>query len=857
MHENYKLSVVSGGKPLLPRIGNRSSTIKTVNTLMRDQENYVVSFNNQLKIYSIETRQCVKTLKFSNNHVLNKIFGKDDAAIVIHISLNDGSTTKGEESKASDEIRLVSDRGDLVLLKYRGKLLEDPTHSVLAIPDGETIFKVFEDERGTMSKLFTIVEDSSSTYTYKLHACKDGALIHLKTYENVLLSTWSRNDQFFALLVKGEDSRRYLIVESLVDEEYKKYFPLPVTHASASANANYVTSMALDSVGKQLALGFASGVITLISTDDYSFRLLKWHIDAVLSMAFNIDSTYLLSGGWEKVVSFWQLSTNLQQFLPRLNGVVVDCNTVGDKYFSLALQMTENTSNTDYQLLLLNFTDLTTRLAINGPLAVFQSAVKDAMQPLSAVNTKTSTSAPKMHLSKKKHARKLIKGKRQDFTTVLQIHPQTKQLYFPHKSAVQIYDFYKNEQISYQYIASGINNAMGKVRGELNLQDPEVYQLHFTKDGKWMITYEVEKPPEGLLSSKDLTHILKFWNLDDKNGWQLKTKVLNPHGTAVPIAAILVAPQSTNGSQSCLTASNNGDLKCWSFDTKENNWCLIKISPPKFNHFSNNVSLAWSRDGSLIFHAFDDRISIVVFTTFKIFESESKSSSTISLDSAIQCMKLVDDTMLIIATKTSLNFWSLLSGSLVNCFDIYPFVQGMYKPGHMSRLLSCDEDNNKIAFVINEQQKDKSGQWTTKYKSRVLMFSLDSSERLGSFEHDEYISSIAWNHDTDFIFIDTQCRLGVVSTTTTSEMLSEINGVGALELFVTDENDFERQLKDLSKQNENKIILDETVDDINLEIINGQKEEKLINMNSFTSMFENIDNIQLGTLFDRVMKVIS
>ena len=68
---------------------------------------------------------------------------------------------------------------------------------------------------------------------------------------------------------------------------------------------------------------------------------------------------------------------------------------------------------------------------------------------------------------------------------------------------------------------------MGKVRFELNLQDPIITDLKFTKDGQWMITYEIEYPPNDLLSSKDLTHILKFWTKNDnETNWNLKTKVI-------------------------------------------------------------------------------------------------------------------------------------------------------------------------------------------------------------------------------------------------------------------------------------------------------------------------------------------
>ncbi|AGO11409.1 AaceriACR162Cp [[Ashbya] aceris (nom. inval.)] len=855
VHPKYKLSVVSGGRPQIPRVSNRSSSQKTVTRLTHDRENYIIPFNNQLKIYAIETRQCVKTVKYGNSAVLGEVFGQDDGTSVVHIALGDMS---GDAEQDSDKLTLFSSRGHAVVVNYRGKLVEEPKQWTLGVSDGESVLKVFENAQGAVCKVLTIAEGASGTHTYRLYAYQAGKLEQLRVFEEVLLSTWSSNDEHLAVLVRDAEGKKRLVVESLAKDGAQNALPLPASNLAASSNASFVTSMAVDNAGQQIAVGFASGVITLVNVSDGSSRLLKWHIDAVLAMSFSVDDTYLISGGWEKVVSFWQLSTNLQQFLPRLNGVIVDCNALDEKYFSLALQMTENTSNADYQFLILSFTDFNSRLAINGPLPVFHSAVSDVVQPLSALSTKTSISSSKIHSSKKKHLRKLLKGKRQDFTCSFSVNPLTKHLYFPHNSAVQIYDFYKNEQVSYQYISSGINNAMGKVRDELNLQDPVVHRVQFTRDGLWMVTYEVESQPEGLLSSKDVYHILKFWSCDSDGEWQLKTKIINPHGMSVPVTDIVVAPFTVNESQGCITADNNGGLKYWCFDKKENNWCLLKMLLPNFNHFSNNVAVAWSRDGSLLFHAFDDKVSIIDFNAFKVFESAgSRGLSTISLDAPIQYLSFVNDVTLIVVTKITLQFFNLLTGQYTSSFDVCPYVNGIYKSGHLHRLVSCDEKTGRVAFVVNKQEKDSNGNPTLSYSSRVLIFNPDLSERLGTFEHDDYISCISWNNDTDFIFIDINCKLGIVSTTTSSEMMEEVNVDSGLDALAATSTDFEKQLRDLSKHSENTPSPDENEADLRLEFINGQQINRLINMNSFTSMFENIDNIKLDTLFDRVMKVIS
>ncbi|EDO17176.1 hypothetical protein Kpol_1072p46 [Vanderwaltozyma polyspora DSM 70294] len=868
VNQQYKLSVVSGGKPILPRYANSSSLNKSVTCLTHDLLNYIVPFNNQLKIYSIETRQCIKTIKFANSDLLMSIFSDDDT-FVTDIKLgNIVDTSNGNAIDVNDkDITIFTNHGYIVVLQYKGKLLENPLNFKLDLNDGEFVSKIFQDEETGATKVLTTKQSDikSSLFTYNLYSLSfnDNKLQSKldRSFENTILSTWSTNDKFLALLHESEGKKQLSIASVFDVLEEVKSFPvssiLSATTSTGSANSRYVTSMAIDNTNSQLALGFASGVITIVDVSDLKTRLLKWHIDSVLSLAFTKDGSYLLSGGWEKVVIFWQLSTNLQQFLPRLNGVMIDCQSIGnDKYYSLALQMSENRSNSDFQLLLLNAADLKSSLSINGPLPVFNSTIKDSVQLLSAVSTRTSTNISKASMSKKKQKKKLLKSKRQDYTTCIEIHPTSKHLVFPHMSAIQTYDFYRNEQIAYQYLTSGINNSMGKVRFELNIRDPEVVDVKFTKNGKWMITSEIEYPPADLLSSKDLIYHLKFWYKNDQDSdWALKTKVINPHGLNVPITKIISCPYSVNNSEGCITADNNGGLKYWSYEDHEKNWCLTKISLPNFNHFSNSVSLDWSQDGSLVFHGFDDKLTILDFDTFRKFETSDndKIPNEYTLDTEIQTIKLVNSSNIIIATQTTLCSLNLLMGKIINSFDIYPFVKGIYKNGHLDRLISCDEKSGKIAIVINRQVKDESGNPTLKHKAQIIAFNSDLSNRLGTFVHNEYVSWIGWNHDTDFIFLDTESRLGIVGTTVNTEMLDEVNTTSVFE-GSTNRDTFASELKKLS---DSKSTNDDEMEDINLEFINGNTNDKTINMNSFTSMFENVQNVQMYTLFDRVMKVIT
>ncbi|SCU93651.1 LAME_0F04544g1_1 [Lachancea meyersii CBS 8951] len=881
LHQKYKVGVVSGGKVVFPRSSNRSCSAKTVTLLTHDQSGVIVPFNNQLKIYSLETRQCVKTLKYANNKQLTEQFLGPTAGQVCDLALGDVTQ---EQQKQQEGLESIDDRekhisvfsssGSVTVVNCKGRLVEEAKVVELggSFAHNESLVKVFQNDAKTVLRALTSAQESSTAYTYRMYDYNrtEQKLVECRKIEHVLLTAWSANGQHLCALTKDQSSKKVLTLWSVFSsdsssssyDENELQLPLPITSSSANAspNSQFVTVMALDNNCTQLAIGFASGVINVLNLQDHSSRLLKWHIDSVLSLCFTPDGSYLLSGGWEKVLSLWQLSTNLQQFLPRLNGVVVDCDIVNDKFYSLGLQLTENQTSSDYQLLILNSTDLNSRVSVSGPLCVYQTAIKDVVLPMSAVSSKASALPSDVGKSSKKQQRKL-KRKRQDYSSIFEVQPKTKHLYFPHISAVQAYDFYKNEQVSYQYLASGVNNSMGKVRSELNLKEPTIADVKFTKDGKWMISHEIEFSPDNLLSSNDLQHVLKFWRGSETGDWVLETKVISPHGVKAPVTSILVAPRSVNNSYGCLTADNNGGLKYWFYNEKVSNWQLSKVSSPNNNHFSNSVELAWSIDGSLIFHAFDDKVTVLDFNTFGKFKKDSEGAfNEFTMDSSVQSLMLVNDSNLIVATQTTLNAVNLLLGEVEGAFDLFPYVNGVYRNGHLARLMSCDEKNGRIGFVVNQQNPDDSKQLPAKHTSRVLVFNADLTQRLGSFVHDEYISCIRWNHDTDFIFLDVKNRLGVVSTTTSSEMFEEVDKDAVLDQLGTSR--FESELNKLasSKRNAADGIEEHEAteqEEATLGFINGEKSQKLLNMNSFTSMFENLENVQMDTFFDRILKVIS
>lgn len=153
------------------------------------------------------------------------------------------------------------------------------------------------------------------------------------------------------------------------------------TSDSISKNSKIITQSTVSNDLSKLAIGFASGVIQLISlnqTDSSTItQFLKWHCDSVLSLAFNASSSQLYSGGWEKVFVYWDLSQGSikKNFIPRLNGVIVSINEpeFKENYISVLLQHVDNMTNMDLEFLLLNKSDFKSKLNVNGPLINFES----------------------------------------------------------------------------------------------------------------------------------------------------------------------------------------------------------------------------------------------------------------------------------------------------------------------------------------------------------------------------------------------------------------------------------------------------------------------------------------------------
>lgn len=791
--DEFKMGVVAGGQPLAVGSG-----------FTADAQHFVVPYNNQLKVYFITSRQCIRSIK------LQALDG---------VSFEQLVDIRPDRHNGNLLWCFMAD-GQVVVLNWKEKLVDPVVNrfKLDCLGDGTAdslVLKVFgfkEDQLGlVIGKKASSKPHTRSIVRVEYKLSDDNTMdlqyTELAQLKNVVQFASSPRENKLAFLVKSPNSL-VLFDNDLTNTN--------VVEPELKHNIN-VIAVSNDGI---VALGTTNGVIELIY-QDLSKRYLKWHIDQVKALSFDKDTKYLLSGGLEKVLVFWQLDTEKQQFLPRLNGEITSIsynnnnNTKdSEELFQITLKIDEK--NPHYEILVLSSVDLQSRLSINGPKQTFNSDKKNLRNKSKLLSNQQ------------------VSGSKFDFTSSLRIHPTSKQLYFTGNSSLQIYDIYKNEQISLQTITDHLQ--IGKVRSELKLRDPVVRDLCFTADGRWMATVEEIQHGEvdNLLSRNDLTVVLKIWKLSESNSWELVTKIFNPHGSQTAILSLIPAPKSYFGGLGFLTADFNGGVRLWRPNNEKHltSWSLRKLKSST-GIKSSAISLHWNEDSSLIFLGFDNTISVIDTETFEEIENEFTQTLYKIAGSRIRFLSTINNN-LIILTKDSLKSIDLLT------LEENELSLALQVPRHASNIIDVNESKGLVSIAVNYFNENKE------LNSKLFIFNSFSKKPLFVGEHNSFISAIQHNADNEIVFIDIDSKIGIVSNSKiNSENLEELNSIDfAKEMSILLNNATTTAAQLASKQSK---ALDNS-DEINT--------NKLLDINTFNNLFENIEGIQLETLFERVIQII-
>ncbi|ODV86951.1 hypothetical protein CANARDRAFT_21931 [[Candida] arabinofermentans NRRL YB-2248] len=816
---DWKLNFSSGGR-VLPN-GQAISP---------DGKYSIVLFKSQIRVYSLATRQSIRSIKLDI-----------DLSNLIDVSISDNHGSL---------IYLFTSSSKVLVINWKEKLVNPIVDSFDLQIDSATYgspVKFIKFDESEDNFYFLTGKSTSSSQNqkvphtrYVMKLSRDSDATELATVKNVVMHAISIDRSKLAFLT-NKNQLVYVGIygdeQVVIDKDVSFPFRTAVTSLAVANDDNGI-----------IALGTISGIIQVIyvADKDKPQRLLKWHLDQVKALTFNHDDTYLLSSGLERVLVFWQLETDKQQFLPRLNGTVNKI-IIDKRNEDLYGIVTSINSENDLEYLVLSSVDLTSRLNVSGVRPKFATSIhtieKDKKRLL-----KQDPQLDSETISKIKH----------DYTSSFEVHSLSKQLYIPYGAFLQAYDPIKNEQSFVTSTAPTIQ--AGKVKSETLIQDSSIELFSFTNDGKWMCTFDKLVTPEldNLLSEKDIKYSLKFWkyveNSNSKNTetghWSLSTKIIDPHGSGVPIVSIIPSPSSYQDGLAFLTADNKGGLRLWrpripkeiynkiAKDTsnkklQQTAWTLRKVRNGSGRFETNSVSTAWSQDSSIIALGQETSITLIDVNSFVDLQDVQLPSLA---GSRIRLLRILDNN-LIVLTKNRLVSFDLLT------FQSNKLAVKVNTPQGGKNLMCVDDERNLICFAAIYYTN------TYDLKTRVFIFSPTELQPVFIADHDAAITSVRYSTaHSSFILIDTDAKIGILSS------------VAGDNKFIEDDEELDKAfemstlLSNAKQISSIKRAGDDGADE--METDGDELTHKLLNASLFEPVLENLEGLPIEALFDRVMRII-
>ncbi|KAG7195015.1 uncharacterized protein KQ657_004127 [Scheffersomyces spartinae] len=826
----WSVDILTGGTPKVLPYSQNGSMIYSV-----DGKHAIVALTHQIRVYFVSTRQCIKTIDIDLDELIEMRM----------------------ESSSSSHLLLFKSTGEIITINWKERLAQP----------------VLLSHQLTLDSSLLSVVHVTPEYYYMIIGKKDkklgGGSPHTRTlvkvrkasssstspiYEakNVLRYSYSLNSSKIAFVTSDN---QILLVDLSNHYKHEDTEEGIETEVISFPYKSKITCVAVSN-DSTIALGTISGPIQIIYGGLNSAKpqgLLKWHIDQVKALQFTNDNTYLISGGLEKVLVFWQLETTKTQFLPRLNGTIerisIDKNKID--YYNLMLDSNE--------LLAISAIDLISRLSITSIKPKFSNDIASTL----ARSTKKYLKQPQQFdLTKLKY----------DYTSIFEVNGKSNHLYFPNESSIQAYDVIRNEQLFVQNCAPIIST--GKVRSEAKLLDPSISLLSFTNDGDWMCTFDTVSTSEvdNLLSKNDKQYALKFWrfieNKNDssssnsttkKNGagsWELSTKIIDPHGDSNPIVSIVAAPSSYYDGLAYLTVDSKGGLRLWrprdvTTTTSTNNkqqqqtaWTIRKSRPSFAQSSSDSIDICWSRDGSLIVLGYEYSLIPIVTSTFEMVLPNDFTIPSVS-GSPIKSVSIIDNN-LIVLSKSRISSFNLLTGQLNE------LVAAVNAP---KQNIAINQLTKSICLAINYYDTTKDAALVI--KSKLVVFDPKSLEPIDVRDYHTGISCVR-SYNSSFIFVDLDSRVGNFLSTTSSvddqgdddiqpqELTSAVKSMllnAHATADIINNRNVSMKLKNISSHDDDNIAENDTI-------------SKLVDVHTFQPVFENTEGVQLETLFDRIVKIL-
>ncbi|KAL4713980.1 hypothetical protein ACJJTC_005611 [Scirpophaga incertulas] len=266
-----------------------------------DGESLLVIVENVIRVYNIQTGDCVRTLE-------TETFVKE---------------LIGHNFPAEEDYNLYacSDNGCVTAWTWEnGAVLRE---TILSLPHGSRVvtFNLMDSKKC----FITAIHNSFKYLHLGCYSLKNGELIHKYTSKEILYSEMIHvslgfyNDDQIAVLCNGSKN---VYIQNLnnphISSEISNQNRFRVLSVTASRNAVGIC----DTLGR----------VTIIRGNLFDYKsvareVLHWHFLPVMTVCFSQMGNYLYSGGMEKVLIKWtignlNIKANEKSFIPRLPGMI-------------------------------------------------------------------------------------------------------------------------------------------------------------------------------------------------------------------------------------------------------------------------------------------------------------------------------------------------------------------------------------------------------------------------------------------------------------------------------------------------------------------------------------------------------
>ncbi|EED12575.1 WD repeat protein [Talaromyces stipitatus ATCC 10500] len=513
-----------------------------------------------------------------------------------------------------------------------------------------------------------------------------------------------------------------------------------------------------------IAVGDASGVILVyndvlgsISREGASglplLQRLHWHREAVASLRWSQDGNYIISGGKESVIVFWQLDSGRRNFLPHLSSPIrsITISSVGALY---AVQLA------DRSITVISATELNSVATIDG---LHLPSTFDAI-----VDTKDRGVARSERLPAILHP----------------LQPERLLLASPGGDSVnltflQTFNIQTGLNISRQALARTNVTILNRGPEGTPIQPPNVEFMDLSVNGQWLATVDSWSPPRqdveasvGPLLPEDpqlqrRTEIfLKFWHWSETQGiWELATRVESPHLAPSGEALQILSLKARSDRPEFVTLGTDLLVKVWQPTAR---YTISTKSQPRSNSMEHTWKNLTSMDlsyvgcdasaGAMVFSEDGSILAVGIKNTVHLIDTRQWTVYCSRQVFPIDSVRSVEfqGRFLVVLSEQSLAVWNVVDDVVQT-----PAKSALTSSGSSKHIaLAADSSSDTFAVVTRAKGANLPGQSSRKSTYNIAVYKTSTMTLLSESELEKPpIKFLADANNGGYIAIDAAANL--------------------------------------------------------------------------------------------------